>query len=352
MKGTTRFGVLVADKRAEVHSHEIPEIMADEVLMHNVACNICTFDYQQWLGLRPQQPYPQAFGHEDAGMIVAVGPEVENLKTGDHVVPNIYYPCLQCRNCQNGLNMRLCENKIEPVHNKDKYGYYGPYGCSQYKIIKAKHVIKVDKNVPLEAICFVEPVSTAIHGLRKIRIKANEKVLVIGIGSMGLLNAQLAQYYGADVIISELMEKKIEVAKKMGFKKIINPHEGRFEEQLKEYTGGNGPSAIIIAVGVTQAYEQAFSVGPEMCRFLIFAANFPAPKWNIDPNLVHYRLWEIYGTIGSALSDYREAVDIISSGALNFEDIIEARYPLDKVQMAFEHAAKPGSYRVNVTIPD
>ncbi len=350
MKGTTRFGVLVADRKAEVHSHAIPEVGPDEVLVNNKACNICTFDYQQWLGDRPQQPYPQAFGHEDAGVIVKVGSAVDTLKVGDHVVSNTYFPCLQCRSCLLGTNMRLCEQSGDKTHTKNEFGYYGPYGCAEYKVLKSKHVLKIDSSVSFEDASFTEPIATTVYGLRKMGLNANDKVLVIGAGSMGLLNAQLARYYGTDVIVSELMEKKLATARKMGFEKLINPTEGNFEEQVQEYTNGKGPDAIIVAVGATKAYEQAFAVAPDGCRFLIFAANFPAPEWNIDPNLVHYRLWEIYGTVGAALSDYQRAVDILASGELDLANLVEARYPLAEVQKAFEHAATVGSYRVNVKI--
>jgi 2-desacetyl-2-hydroxyethyl bacteriochlorophyllide A dehydrogenase len=352
LKGITRFGALVADRTAEVRSHEIPPVAPDELLVNNKACNICTFDYQQWLGDRPQQPYPMAFGHEDAGVVVEVGSAVQGFQVGDHVVSNTYFPCMQCSSCYKQMNMRLCEHTQDPNRVKNQFGYFGPYGCSEYKVMKSKHVLKIDKSISFEEACFTEPMATTIYGLNKMGIRANEKVLVIGAGSMGLLNAHLVRYFGGDVIISELMEKKLATAREMGFNKLINPADGNFEEQVKDLTGGKGPDAIVIAVGATKAYEQAFAVGPDMCRFLIFAAHFPAPEWDIDPNLVHYKLWEIYGTVGASLGDYQRAVDILAKKALNLEGLIEARYPLDDVQKAFEHATTVGSYRVNVQVSD
>jgi threonine dehydrogenase-like Zn-dependent dehydrogenase len=349
MDGVTRFGVLTADKKAEIHTHAIPRLKPDEVLVRNHSCNICTFDYQQWLGLRQHQPYPQAWGHEDAGEIVELGPEVKGYQVGDHVVSNIYHPCLECSPCRKGLNHRLCENPLPPnVMQQDEYGYYGLYGCSEYKVIPKKFLFKVSAKIPYEHAGFCEPLATVIHGIHRLRVAAGEKVLVIGAGTMGLLNAQVARYYGAEVIISELMDQKIQTAQRLGFTKIIQPSAQDYVKKIKEYTEGAGPDAIIVAVGATAAYEQAFQLAPVLCRVLIFAASYPPPLWKIDPNQVHYQMWEIIGVVGAELKNYQESADLLGKQAIALEPLIEERFELTQVQKAFEKATTPGSYRVAV----
>ena len=89
-----------------ITSHEGYEIMqdfaaleeSDEILIKNKACNICTHDYQQWQGFRSHQPFPNAWGHENAGIVMEVGDRVKNIKVGDHVVENVYIPCLKSSN--------------------------------------------------------------------------------------------------------------------------------------------------------------------------------------------------------------------------------------------------------------
>jgi len=347
-----KFGVLVADKKAEVHEHEIPEINDDEVLIHNKSCNICTHDYQQWLGLRHQQPYPMAWGHEQSGVVAKLGKKVENLKIGDQVVDNIYRPCLECANCRKGLNMHLCLNKPAEHFTIDKYGYYGYYGCGQYEVVNKKHVVKVEKNIPFEEAGFTEPLATVLQGIERLNLQPGEKVLVIGAGTMGLLNAQVSRYFGADVIISELIENKIQAARELGFEKIINPSNEEFNQQIMELTDKKGPSSIIFAVGATRAYQQGFEIAPRNAKFLIFAANFPAPQWIIDPNLVHYKFWQVIGTYGASLKNWQDAVEMLSHKNINVTPLIEKRFPLKDIQKAFEMAATPGTYRTAVIIPD
>ena len=138
----------------------------------------------------------------------------------------------------------------------------------------------------------------------------------------------------------------------MGFDKLLDPMEADFENKIKDFTNNQGPNAIIIAVGANKAYEQAFTVAPVLCRILLFAANFPAPEWNITPNLVHYKLWEIIGAYGATLKDYQKSADLLSSRELQIDPLIEARFPLSDIQKAFEKASTPGNFRVSLIIPD
>jgi L-iditol 2-dehydrogenase len=349
-----KFGVLTGDRNAEIHEHEVFKIKPNEVLIHNKSCNICTTDYQQWQGFRPHQKYPMAWGHENSGIVAEVGSEVKGFETGDHVVENIYHPCLECSICRKGLPMNMCEANLiaHVMKEKNQHGYFGTYGCSQYKTVLSKNLIKISKELPFEEAGFCEPLATVISGIDRLRINAGENILVVGAGTMGLLNAQVARYYGANVIISELIKKKRNIAKTLGFQKVIDPTNGDFADIIKDYTKNQGPDAIIVAVGATEAYNQAFSVAPMLCRILIFAAGYPPPDWDISPNLVHYQLWEIIGAYGSSLKAYQKSADILSSGELKMGPLIEERYPLKDIQKAFEHASTPGNFRVSLIIPD
>ena len=219
--------------------------------------------------------------------------------------------------------MNLCELLGSRYEEKNNYGYYGPHGCAQYKVVSSKHVFKISKELPFSEAGFCEPLATVIHGIHRLRVQPGENILIIGAGTMGLLNAQVARYYGAEVIISELLKKKRNTAEELGFKKIIDSSQGNFVDKINNYTKNSELNSIIIAVGADKAYEQAFKVAPMLCKFLIFAASFPSPKWDLDPNLVHYKIWEIIGTYGASLKDYQEA---------------------------FKKASSPGSYRVSMIL--
>jgi len=104
--------------------------------------------------------------------------------------------------------MNLCELLGSRYEEKNNYGYYGPNGCAQYKVVSSKHVFKISKELPFSEAGFCEPLATVIHGIHRLRVQPGENILIIGAGTMGLLNTQVARYYGAEVIISELLKKE------------------------------------------------------------------------------------------------------------------------------------------------
>ena len=350
MPEKNRFGVIVSDRVAEVHEHDIPTIGPNEVLVENKSCNLCTTDYQQWLGLRPHQPTPMAFGHENSGIAIQVGGEVENVEIGDHVVLNPYKPCMECESCRQGRNSHHCKyHARHGIRQADLYGYYGSYGCGTYQIGKSKHVYKMNKSLAPEFAGFAEPVATVVYGANKLRIKPGEKLLVIGAGTMGNLNAQVATYFGADVSISDVSEKKLKTAKGLDLN-TLNASDPEYFEKIKDLTDGAGFDAIIIAVGATKAYHDAFEAVALEGRLLIFAAGYPPPEWNADPNPVHYKLWDVIGTFGCGPSEFQTAADLLNTRSIDVSPLVEDRMPLNELQQAFEKASTPDNFRVAVMI--
>jgi L-iditol 2-dehydrogenase len=354
VNGTMKVGVLTGTRKAEVHEVEIPKIaQPDEVLVNNRACNICTTDYQQWLGLRPQQGFPMAFGHENSGVVVEVGSEVKNVEIGDHVGFG-FLGCGECENCRKGKNANLCDmSGTSSFKVKDKYGYYGPRGAAQYKVAKSRELFKLGNDLSFEEAGFLEPLATVVQGIQRLQSTVGDKILVIGAGTMGLLNAQVARLYGANVVISDTMDKKLNTARSLGFDKVLNALDDNYMESVKSSGGEEkGPDAIIIAVGASKAYEQAFKMAPKGCRFLIFAAGYPAPKWDVDPNSVHYNLWDIIGTFGTRDKDFQLACELLRNRQVNVRPLVEAKFKLEDIQEAFEKAATVGNYRVSLTISE
>jgi L-iditol 2-dehydrogenase len=230
------------------------------------------------------------------------------------------------------------------------YGYYGFYGCSEYQIVDSKYVFKVKDEISFEEACFCEPVATVVHGIERLRIKPGEKVLVIGAGTMGILNAQIARYYGADVIISELSQKKLCTAGELGFDKLIDVMKYDLKDCVGAYTGEEGLDAVIIAVGAEEAYKQAIDIMSKGGRMLVFSSGYPAPSWTLDPNLVHYELLDIIGTYGCSTADFQVASEILASGKIRVDKLIDQKFPLNNLQAAFEAAAAKDAYRVSVQI--
>lgn len=348
-----KVAVMEGIKQMSIRDMYIPPVGPEDVLVKIYQCNICTTDWQTWAGLRKSQgrKFPWAPGHEMSGEIIEIGKDVQeirsDLKVGTHVgfgTPGTVR-CGECVYCHKGHPSRCIYKPKEITID----GVTGLFGMSQYVVYKSSRVYKLSEDLPYEEGGFLEPVATSVHGVKRLRVVPGDNVLVIGAGNLGIVNAQVARAYGGRVMISEVSEERCAVAESLGFP-TINPIKMDLIEETKKFTDGRGMDAVILAVGNSQANEQALQVLAPMGRILLFAAGYPPPTFNIDPNTIHYREYEIIGTFGSDPSDYDVASKFLSERIVKVDKIISHKVPLEQIQHAFELAATPGNYRVSVTM--
>jgi len=344
---TMRFGVLTEKGHAEVRERPLPPVGPDEVLVKQEACNICTTDYQQWMGLREGRGYPMASGHESSGTVVEVGENVIDLKPGDRV-SLAYVTCGICDGCKRG---RGCDNNEIGPKKISEDGYRGMFAYADYAVRPARALIKMRPDLSPSEAAFMEPLAAVVKGLEKLRVKPLETVVIVGAGTMGLLNAQAARALGCRVIVSELMENKIQTAREMGFD-VIDGRACDPIEEVKRMTNGVGADAVVLAVAATAVNKQAFDLVKKLDgRILFFGAGYPVPELEIDSNVIHYRRLELIGTFGADLADFCTAADMLNQGVVDVSKLIEKnKYTLDQIQDAFAEAATPGKFRVSVLL--
>ena len=343
------FGYLAEKKNAKIKEIPMPELAEDELLVKQEACNICTTDYQQWLGLREHQGYPMAGGHECSGIVIAKGKAVgDTYQIGDRVSV-LYDYCGYCDECKFG-EITNCENKRQFGKNYSKE-FYGIFGFANYFVRKAKSFVKMRPTLSASEAAFVEPLSSVVQNMKKLRIvPGKETIVIIGGGTMGLLNGLTARAMGARVIISEVMPKKLALIKELGFE-AIDASQTDPVQKVKELTNGRGADSVIVAVGSTLAMNQSLEMVKEKDgKISIYAAGYPAPEMAIQPNTIHYMRLEVIGTYASTLEDFYDAATLLNEGRVDVSKLIETKVPLMDIQKAFEIASTLGSYRVSVVL--
>lgn len=344
---TMKFGVLTEKGKAEIHTRSLPPVGPEDVLLKQLACNICTTDYGQWLGLREHQGYPMAGGHEVSGIVLKTGELVEHISEGDLVAVS-YNSCGRCEKCMRGEEGQCASADYK---NPTADGYKGNFGFSDYAVRPGRTLVKINPDLNPSAAAFLEPLATVCMGLKKARLQPMETVVVIGAGTMGLLNALTARAYNCRVIVTELMEKKLETARKAGLETVdvgkVDP-----VETVMSLTGGKGADVVIVAVGNTKANSQAIDLLKKVDgRVLLFAAGYPAPEITADSNLIHYRRIELLGTFGADTIDFLRAAELLNAGTVDVSPLIEpCSYELSDIQDAFAAASKPGAFRVSVKL--
>lgn len=343
------FGAIMGKECAELHSAILPELGPNDLLLKMEVCNICTTDYQQWQGLRDHYGFPMAGGHEYCGIIIGKGAEVsDDLQIGDRVGQG-YRGCGCCDACRSGYSSE-CKNPIPGT--KYATNFLGGKGFANYMIIHEHGAYKLSKEIPAEEAAFLEPVATVVQCIRRARIKPTENVVVVGAGTMGLINAQVAKAWGARIIITDISNKKVKRAREMNIGEVINSNKEDPVAAVKDLTGGEGADVVIAAVGSTIAYKQAMEMLRHFRgRFIVFPAGYPKPTLEVDPNELHYRKTEIIGSYEATDLDFQ-----LSSRLLNYK-LIDAKYslegkcyPLKNINEAYVAAATPDSYRVTVDL--
>ena len=327
-----------------------------EVLVELKATGVCHTDEFTLSGADPEGLFPAILGHEGAGVVVEVGEGVKSVGPGDHVIP-LYTP--ECRECEFCLNPKtnLCQ-KIRATQGqglmpdgtsrfslggKKLFHYMGTSTFANYTVLPEIAVAKVRKDAPFDKICYIGcGVTTGIGAvIFTAKVEPGAKVVVFGLGGIGLNVIQGARMVGADRIIGvDINPAKRAMAEKFGMTHFVNPAEleGDLVAHLVDLTGG-GADYAFECVGDVKLMRQAL----ECCHkgwgeCIIIGVAGAGQEISTRPfQLVTGRVWR-----GSAFggargrTDVPKIVDWYMEKKINIDDLITHTMPLERINEAFD----------------
>ncbi|MEM9904833.1 MAG: S-(hydroxymethyl)glutathione dehydrogenase/class III alcohol dehydrogenase [Cyanobacteria bacterium P01_D01_bin.44] len=329
---------------------------AGEVLVEIKATGICHTDAYTLSGKDSEGLFPSILGHEGAGVVVEVGPEVTSVKPGDHVIP-LY--TAECRNCKFCLSQKtnLCQavratqgRGVMPngtsrfnLNGKPLYHYMGTSTFSNYTVLPEISVAKIREDAPFDKVCYIGcGVTTGIGAvIYTAKVEPGANVIVFGLGGIGLNVIQGCRMVGADKIIGvDLNPRKKALAEKFGMTHFVNPNEveGDLVSYLVDLTGG-GADYTFECIGNVNVMRQAL----ESCHkgwgeSIIIGVAAAGQEISTRPfQLVTGRVWR-----GSAFggargrTDVPKIVDWYMEGKINIDDLITHTMPLDQINDAFD----------------
>jgi len=329
---------------------------AGEVMVELKATGICHTDQYTLSGADSEGLFPSILGHEGAGIVVEVGPDVKTLRKGDHVIP-LYTP--ECRVCKSCLSRKtnLCTSirstqgkglmpdgssrfslRGKPIHH-----YMGCSTFANYTVLPEIAVAKIREDAPFDKVCYIGcGVTTGIGAvIFTAKVEPGANVVVFGLGGIGLNVVQGARLVGADKIIGvDTNPARERLARQFGVTHFVNPRELKQDlvPHLVELTGG-GADYSFECVGNVQLMRQAL----ECCHrgwgqsIIIGVAPAGAEISTRPFQLVTGRVWK--GTaFGGARgrTDVPRIVDWYMERKINIDDLITHRLPLERINEGFD----------------
>ena len=317
----------------------IPQPADNEVLVKVRTAAICGTDQHiyTWNAWAQERiPIPMVFGHEFSGDIVALGAGVTGFRTGDRVAAETHIPCNSCCQCRTG-NQHNCENmRIIGVHV--------PGGFSDYAVVPADCVWKLDSAVSYRHGAMLEPMGVAVHGVMSGEVNL-KSVVILGCGPIGVMAVGAAATAGASKVFAvDIFDEKLEMAKILGADVCINSKNENFIDVVLQATDGQGADVIIDYTGAAGLIESAFRALKKGGRFTL--VGLPSQKLSLDlTNAVIYKEARINGCTGRLMYEtWFQCTEILKKGKFTMDDVIGGVYRLEDYEKAFADiaAGRPG----------
>ncbi len=345
-----------AGEPLQIETVQLDSPRAGEVLIEIKATGICHTDEFTRSGADPEGIFPAILGHEGAGVVVEVGPDVRSLKKGDHVIP-LYTPeCRECNYCTSGKT-NLCQairttqgQGLMPdgtsrfsINGEKIHHYMGTSTFSNYTVLPEIAVAKIREDAPFDKVCYIGcGVTTGLGAvINTAKVKPGDNVVVFGLGGIGLNVLQGARMVGANKIVGvDINPDRKELAEKFGMTHFVNPKEvgGDLVEYLVDLTDG-GADYSFECVGNPTLMRQAL----ECCHkgwgeSIIIGVAGAGQEISTRPfQLVTGRVWK--GTaFGGAKgrTDVPRIVDWYMDGKINIDDLITHTMPLEDINKGFD----------------
>jgi len=308
-----------------------PEIGEDEALVEMKACGICGSDLMDWY-LKNRAPL--VLGHEPTGIIAKAGSKVKQFNVGDRVFVHHHVACLTCHYCKHG-DYTLCKQFRET--------HIDPGGLAEYFRVPAPNLqidtLEIPETLSFEEATLIEPVGCCIRAFNKSSIQADDTVAIIGSGATGIIHTVLSKIFGAaKTIVSDLIDYRLQVAKKFGADVIANPKNEDLEAVVNAETDGMGADLVVVTAPSLEAYKSGLSICRKGGKLCVFAPTNPGKYLEISPKELFFSEIQIIPSYSTSHLETRKALELMKTGRLKVKELITHRFRLADATKAFKTA--------------
>ncbi len=301
-------------------------------------CCVCGTDVKMLEHGHKDLVYPRILGHEIVGRIVELRSAEGDLTVGDRVQVWPGISCGHCRPCRRG-NDNQCESQGILGFNVD--GGYAEYVALPSGNVQHGGLNRVGVTDDPVLLSLSEPLACCVNGQRLAGVSEGDRVLILGGGPVGAINAVLAKQRGAEkVIVSERMPNRISLLRGR-VDRVVDHSAEDLTKAVMDETDGKGVDVILPATPEVRVDDYLMSLLASNGRLCVFSGprkgEYETP---INVRSMHYKELTMVGAYGCSSSQDREAVELIRSGRVDLSWIVTHRCDLKEAHSAIEHTAR------------
>lgn len=309
----------------EVVDMDMPELKEKGAIVRVKGCGLCGSDIVKLK--HNSVPDGTVLGHEIVGKIVQIHSDTDFM-VGDEIVMGHHVPCFDCTYCY-GENYSMCR--------KFKHTNIVPGGFAEYIYVSEDHlmntVFNVTASITDEEISFTEPLACCIRCVKRTKVDFNSNVLVVGLGTIGLLMGQAARELGFKAYGVDLLDERVELAKKFGFEDAFKLGELRETvSDMKLTVNPSGFDAVIMTSGADKALDLAFASVRDGGTINVFSS-VKSDETAYPNNQIYYRELTVTSSYSSSPVDLEDAFEFLQNNRVKVEGL-STRYPLEKLNEA------------------
>jgi 2-desacetyl-2-hydroxyethyl bacteriochlorophyllide A dehydrogenase len=304
-----------------------------EVVLRIARIGLCGTDLSTYRGKNPLVSYPRIPGHEISGVVEAVGVGAAgDLRIGAPAFVVPYQACGACPSCRRGRRNACRNNQTLGVHKDGA-------ACERF-VLSAEHVL-THPALSLPQMALVEPLTIGMHAVERGRVAATDTVAVLGSGVVGLGAITGAARRGARVVVVDVDDRKLEVARRAGAGEVVNSAATDAVAALRDLTGGDGPDVVIEAVGLPATYRLAVEAVAYTGRVVF--VGYAAEDVAFTTKLFVLKELDLLGSRNATPDDLRAVADLMAKGAFPTETLVSHVVSLDEAPLALARwSAEPG----------
>lgn len=345
MNGEMLQQVMTAPKKIEFRKVPVPKIGDDQVLVKIMKIGVCGSDIHVYHGTHPFTSYPVTQGHELSAKVVKTGKNVTGFTEGQKVTiePQVY--CGTCYPCTHG-KYNLCE-KLKVM------GFQTTGTASEYFAVDASKVTPLPENLTYNEGAMIEPLAVTVHAAKRFPELAGAKVAILGCGPIGILLAQSCKALGAaQVMITDISDYRLELAKRCGADFTVNTKEKDFGEAMVECFGEDKADVIYDCAGNDITMGQAIKYARKGSTIILVAVF--GKLATVDLAVLNDHELDLNTTMMYRHEDYVDAIRLVSEGKIQLKPLMSSHFAFKDYLKAYEYidANRETTMKVLIDVDD